>query len=136
MSDTATKMEFEQFDWSRKTVLLVEDVDANHIFIASALKRTGVNIILAKDGREAIDLVRETPGVDLVLMDIRLPELDGYEATRQIKSLNPRIPVVAQTDYVMINEKGKMLQQGCNDLIVKPLQLRALLFVCARYLGS
>jgi CheY-like chemotaxis protein len=70
MSDKATKMEIEQFDWSRKTVLLVEDVDANHIFIASALKRTGVEIILAKDGRSAIDMVRENPGIDLVLMDI------------------------------------------------------------------
>lgn len=123
-------------DWSNKTILLVEDEEEHHVFISSALKKTKVNLLWAKDGREAIDMVMDNPKIDLILMDIRLPEVDGYEASRQIKYLKPKIPIVAQTAYVMSNEKGKVLQAGCDDLIKKPIRLKTLIDVCIKYLGN
>jgi len=136
MTNSTEKINLKNLDWSKKTILLVEDEDANHIFIASALEKTRVKLLWAKDGREAIDMVHDHPNIDLILMDIRMPELDGYEATRQIKAFKPNIPIVAQTAYVMSNEKGKVLQAGCDDLIVKPIRLKVLLTVCAKYLGA
>lgn len=129
-------LDASSIDWSGRTFLLVEDEEANHLLIASYLKKTGVKLIWARDGREAIDMVVEYPELSLVLMDIKLPELDGYEATRQIKSLRPDLPVIAQTAYVMANEKGLVLQAGCDDLIIKPIRLNELLASCLRYIGK
>ncbi len=126
----------KNIDWSDKKILLVEDEDANHIFIEAALRRTNVQLLWAKDGREAVDMARKNPDLNMILMDIRLPELDGYEATRQIKAFNPKLPIVAQTAYVMSNEKGKVLQAGCDDLITKPIRLKVLLSVCSKYLDK
>lgn len=123
-----------KFDWSRKLVLVVEDEEANHLFIAAALKKTRVRLLWAKNGREAVRMALENPDLDLVLMDIRLPEIDGYEATRQIKEINKNLPIIAQTAYVMSNEKGKVLQAGCDDLITKPIRLKTLLEKVAKYL--
>ncbi len=133
MSATDNNILTRNIDWSHKTILLVEDEDANHILIANILKKTRVKLLWAKDGREAIDMVHAHPEISLILMDIRLPELDGYEATRQIKSFKSGIPIVAQTAYVMSNDKGKVLQAGCDDLIVKPIRMKVLLSVCSKY---
>lgn len=113
---------------------MVEDEEANHLFIAAALKKTRVRLLWAKNGREAVRMALENPDLDLVLMDIRLPEIDGYEATRQIKEINKNLPIIAQTAYVMSNEKGKVLQAGCDDLITKPIRLKTLLEKVAKYL--
>ncbi|MFO8055623.1 MAG: response regulator [Bacteroidales bacterium] len=124
------------FNWSDKLILIVEDVEANHYFISSALKKTGARLLWAKDGKQAVHLALENPDIDLVLMDIRLPELDGYQATRQIKAFRSRLPVIAQTAYVMSNDKGKVLQEGCDDLITKPIRLKVLLETIAKYFSD
>ncbi|MFW6227439.1 MAG: response regulator [Bacteroidota bacterium] len=126
----------EKFNWSKKLILIVEDVEANHLFISSALKKTNAKMLWAKNGKEAVKLALENPDIDLVLMDIRLPELDGYEATRQIKNFRSTLPIIAQTAYVMSNEKGKVLQAGCDDLITKPIRLKVLLETVAKYLNE
>ncbi|MFW6019364.1 MAG: response regulator, partial [Bacteroidales bacterium] len=87
----------QNFNWSDKLILIVEDVEANHLFIASALKKTNARMLWAKNGNDAVKQVLENPDIDLVLMDIRLPEIDGYEATRQIKAFRPKLPIIAQT---------------------------------------
>lgn len=124
------------YDWSDKVILIVEDIEANHMFIAAALKRTNAQLLWAKDGSEAIDFAKETEDIDLILMDIRLPQIDGYEATRQIKEIRPKIPIIAQTAYVMSNEKGKVLQAGCDDLITKPIRLKELLTTVEKYIEN
>lgn len=124
----------QNFNWSDKLILIVEDVEANYLFISSALKKTNTKMLWAKDGKEAVKLVLENPDIDLVLMDIRLPELDGYEATRQIKGFRQSLPIIAQTAYVMTNEKGKVLQAGCDDLITKPIRLKVLLQTISKYM--
>ncbi|OIP00401.1 MAG: response regulator [Bacteroidetes bacterium CG2_30_33_31] len=123
-----------KYDWSDKLILIVEDIEANHMFIAAALKRTSAQLLWAKDGMEAVEMCREYESIDLVLMDIRLPKLDGYEATRQIKEFRPKLPIIAQTAYVMSNEKGKVLQAGCDDLITKPIRLNVLISTIAKYI--
>lgn len=125
----------QKFNWSNKLILIVEDVEANHLFISSALRKTNAKMLWAKNGKEAVKLALENPDIDLVLMDIRLPELDGYEATRQIKNFRKTLPIIAQTAYVMSNEKGKVLQAGCDDLITKPIRLKVLLETVAKYLN-
>lgn len=125
-----------KYDWSDKLILIVEDIEANHMFIAAALKRTNAQLLWAKDGQQAVDMAKEYESIDLILMDIRLPKLDGYEATRQIKSFRPNTPIIAQTAYVMSNEKGKVLQAGCDDLITKPIRLNILIQTLAKYLEN
>ncbi|MCF8330946.1 MAG: response regulator [Bacteroidales bacterium] len=124
----------QRFNWSDKLILIVEDVEANHLFISSALSRTNAKMLWAKNGKDAVKLALENPDIDLVLMDIRLPELDGYEATKQIKAFRKNLPIIAQTAYVMSNEKGKVLQAGCDDLITKPIRLKVLLETVAKHL--
>jgi two-component system, cell cycle response regulator DivK len=123
-----------KYDWSDKLILIVEDIEANHMFIAAALKRTNAQLLWAKDGLQAIEMCKEYESIDLVLMDIRLPKLDGYEATKQIKLFRPNLPIIAQTAYVMSNEKGKVLQAGCDDLITKPIRLNVLITTVAKYI--
>lgn len=123
-----------KYDWSDKLILIVEDIEANHMFIAAALKRTNAQLLWAKDGMEAVKMCQEYEMIDLVLMDIRLPKLDGYEATKQIKVFRPDLPIIAQTAYVMSNEKGKVLQAGCDDLITKPIRLNILISTVAKYI--
>jgi len=125
-----------KYDWSDKLILIVEDIEANHMFIAAALKRTNAQLLWAKDGMEAVKMCPEYEAIDLVLMDIRLPKLDGYEATRQIKEFRPDLPIIAQTAYVMSNEKGKVLQAGCDDLITKPIRLNVLISTVAKYIDD
>ena len=125
-----------KYDWSDKLILIVEDIEANHMFIAAALKRTNAQLLWAKDGMEAVEMCQEYETIDLVLMDIRLPKLDGYEATRKIKEFRPDLPIIAQTAYVMSNEKGKVLQAGCDDLITKPIRLNILISTVAKYIDD
>ena len=125
-----------KYDWSDKLILIVEDIEANHMFIAAALKRTNAQLLWAKDGMQAVEMCKDYESIDLVLMDIRLPKLDGYEATRQIKEFRPTLPIIAQTAYVMSNEKGKVLQAGCDDLITKPIRLNVLISTVAKYING
>ncbi|MCF8296892.1 MAG: response regulator [Saprospiraceae bacterium] len=123
-----------KFNWSGKLILIVEDVEANHMFISAALSKTKVDMLWAQDGLEAVEMCRNHPEISLVLMDIRLPELDGYQATQQIKEFRPDLPIIAQTAYVMSNEKGKVLQAGCDDLITKPIKINVLLTTVKKYI--
>lgn len=135
MSSNDTFFDWDnKFNWKDKLILIVEDVEANHMFISAALSKTKTNMLWAKDGLEAVEMCRNHPEINLVLMDIRLPELDGYQATRQIKEFRPDLPIIAQTAYVMSNEKGKVLQAGCDDLITKPIKINVLLTTVKKYI--
>jgi len=108
------------YDWRNKTVLIVEDEHNNFIFLNEIIKRTGAKVIEAKNGVQAVEAVAISPEINLVLMDLLLPEMDGYEATRKIKELRPKLPVIAQTAYTMAREKEKSLEAGCDGYIYKP----------------
>jgi len=105
-----------------KTILVAEDEDINFIYIDELLKKHGVDIIHARNGQDAVDLFKENQKIDLVLMDIKMPIMDGYEATRIIKELNPSIPIIAQTAYALAGEKDKIIEAGCDDYLSKPIK--------------
>lgn len=122
-------------NWADKIILVVEDVDTNKIFFDAALRKTKATILWAKDGKEAIDLFRDNT-VDLVLMDLQLPIMDGYTATREIKAINPDIPVIAQTAHVMSGEREKCMEAGCDDYLAKPIRLQILMDTLSKYLNK
>ncbi len=109
-------MEFKNID-----ILIVEDDKNNMEYLYRLLKRCGANVILAYSGIEAINIVKKNENIQLVLMDIRLPDMDGFETTQKIKALKPSLPVIAQTAYAMYNDRELCLKRGCDDYISKPL---------------
>lgn len=121
--------------WDDKIILVVEDVDTNKLFFDAALRKTNAKILWAMDGQEAVDLFRANK-VDLVLMDLQLPVKDGYTATREIKAINPQVPIIAQTAHVMSGEREKCLEAGCNDYLSKPIRLNVLMETLSRYLND
>jgi two-component system, cell cycle response regulator DivK len=108
-------------DWSNKLILIAEDEDTNFFFLSEILNTTGAKVIHAHNGFEAINLCKANQNIDLVLMDIKMPDLNGYEATRKIKELRPELPVIAQTAFAFSDDLQKTLESGCDDYIAKPI---------------
>ena len=122
------------FDWSDKTILIAEDEEDNYTFLAVLLKVTGARIIWAKNGLEAVTLCRKHSGIDLVLMDVKLPVLDGMEATRQIKEIRPTLPVIVQTAYAMAADEEQCLKCGCDAYMSKPIKIEPLFSLIKEYI--
>jgi len=110
-----------------KTVLIAEDEISNFILLEEMLLDSGINIIRAVNGLEAVRLCQLNPNIDLVLMDIKMPEMDGYEATKRIKEFKPDLPIIAQTAYITEADRVKAMACGCSDYISKPISKRLLL---------
>jgi len=119
---------------SYKTVLVVEDVESNYLYIEALLKKLKIKIIWAKNGNEGINFCKENPKIDLVLMDILLPEINGYEATKQIKKFRPNLPIIAQTAFAMYGDSEKAFEAGCDDYIAKPIKKQLLLDLVNKYI--
>lgn len=126
----------DKYDWSDKTILIAEDTEMNYIFLVEALKTTDVNILRAQNGHEAIAVFKENPEIDLILMDINMPGIDGFETTKEIKKLRKDIPVIAQTALNVEDAKEKADEVGCDDFILKPIQLKLFLSMLNKYLKS
>lgn len=121
-------------DWSDKTVLIAEDVNDNFLFLKTYLRKTKINVLWAKDGQEAIDMCLKDSSIDIVLMDIRMPNVDGYEATAEIKKTQPKMPIIAQTAYALNSDYQKVFDSGCDDYITKPILGSSLLDKMAIFL--
>ena len=114
--------------FTKKTILLVEDDDTSYEFLKIILSNLGVNkVVWAKDGEEAIKQCKENTAINLVLMDVNLPAIDGYEATKVIKAFRPNLPIIAQTAYALTGDREKSLAAGCDDYITKPIKKEQLL---------
>lgn len=124
------------FDWNSKTILIAEDEPANFLFIEKIVNPTKVNILRAENGEEAIQLIKENSEIDLVLMDIYMPGMDGFETTELIRQLRPNLPVVAQTFHENQIEKEKVVNAKFDDFISKPININKLLVVLEKYLKS
>jgi CheY-like chemotaxis protein len=112
-----------------KRVLVVDDDVRNIFALTSLLEQHGVNVLSAETGTEAISLINEDPGIDAVLMDIMMPEMDGYETMRRIRE-NPRqrlLPILALTAKAMKGDREKCLEAGASDYIAKPVNTEELL---------
>lgn len=109
-----------------ETILLVEDSPLNRRLVEAILRPRGYRLLLAEDGREGIEMaIAERP--DLILMDVQLPEVSGYDATRTLKGRaeTRHIPIVALTAHAMPDERDRALAAGCDGYIVKPIDTRA-----------
>ena len=116
-----------KYNWDGKRVMIVEDDEMSFIYLKEVLKSTNIEIIHAWNGVQAVEMASADQNIDLILMDIKLPEMDGYEATRQIKEIYETVPVIAQTAYAMADDEQKSKQVGCDDYITKPINRRKLL---------
>lgn len=119
--------EIKNEDVKQKTILIVEDVESSFDLLKIILKDKKFNILWAKNGKEAIELCEKNTQIDLILMDLNMPVMNGYEATKHIKSLNPKIPIIAQTAYAISGDREKALKIGCDDYISKPIKKDKLL---------
>lgn len=117
-----------------KTILVAEDDRINFLLIREILSKTGVSIIWASNGEEAVEVCRNNQDIDIILMDIKMPLLDGYEAQKIIKTFRPSIPVVALTAYAQESDREKSLAEGCVDHINKPIDRTQLFAVLQKYL--
>ena len=106
----------------KEQILIVEDDLAMSGGIRDVLDMAGYKVQLAENGQEAIDLCRDNPDIDLVLMDIKMPVVDGLEATREIRKFRPALPVIAITAYAQTGDQERCLAAGCSDYIAKPVK--------------
>jgi signal transduction histidine kinase len=111
------------YNWKDKKILVTEDKKINFEIIKEMLSITNVHLIWAKNGQEAIEMVKSNHDIDLILMDIQMPVMDGYETTRLIKEFNADIPVIAQTAYALPQDSYKCIDAGCDDYIAKPISI-------------
>jgi CheY-like chemotaxis protein len=115
-------------------VMLIADDESTHrIYLDSFLKKYTSRIFQARNGREAVDLCREHPEIQLVMMDIKMPVLDGFEATREIKSFRNDILIIAFTAYAMNRDRKAALDAGCDDYVAKPTDSDGLLEVLKKH---
>ena len=119
--------------WEDRNILIAEDTDVNYILLAEVLKRTNAKLDRVKNGAEAVEFVKVNP-VDLVLMDINMPEMNGYDATRKIKAYKKEIPVVVQTAMHDGEERDTAKEAGADDFISKPIDLSSFMQVLQKFL--
>jgi CheY-like chemotaxis protein len=117
----------EQYNWKGKKILVVEDDESSAYLLDLILRKTGVEIYHSRDGNEAVEFMKKNPSTDLILMDIRLPEMDGFTATRKIKSFARSVVIIAQTAYAVTINDQIASEAGCAGFITKPVDPAELL---------
>lgn len=125
----------KDIDWRHKTILLAEDDDDNFLFLEELLRVTNVKILRTRDGKETLEMAIASNDIDLILMDVKMPLMSGYEAARQIKQLKSNIPIIAQTAYAMEEDRRNALASSCNEYIAKPIEAQKLFYLIAKYLN-
>lgn len=117
-------------------ILIAEDDNISFLFIQQLLNLPEITLIRAGDGKKAIELARKYPDLSLILMDIKMPVINGIEATREIRKFNPQVPIIAQSAYTFSGEQEQAMEAGCNDYITKPINKNRLLNLIKKYSGQ
>jgi CheY-like chemotaxis protein len=120
------------------SILIAEDGEVNYLFLKTILKRYNHHKLIvyrAKNGKEAVDYYTENNTIDLVFMDIQMPIMNGHDATKSLKELNPQLPIVAQTAYSTQADIQRAFEAGCDDFISKPVDPAAISKVLHRFLN-
>ena len=120
-------MSSQGFNWNGKTILIAEDIEQNFLLMLAILRFTEVTLVHAENGQEAIDFVTNDPGISIVLMDLKMPVMDGLDATRKIKSIRKSLPIIAITAYAFSSDEKIAMSAGCDDYLTKPVK-KELLF--------
>ncbi len=123
-------------DWSSRKCLLVDDNKDVLIYLNRILTDTGVSIITARSGFEAIEIIKETPDIDVVLLDMQMPEMNGIETTREIRKIRKNLPIIAQTAFIFEDDKDIILEAGCDACLIKPIRREHLLTVMSSFVKS
>ncbi len=110
-----------------KRILIVEDDPVSSEFLHEVLADKVLELIFTDSGEESVNICKKDQGIDLVLMDIRLPGISGYDAINKIKSIRNDLPLIAQTAYALEKDKEKIMVSGCDDYISKPIDIKELL---------
>jgi two-component system, cell cycle response regulator DivK len=126
--------EENELDWSDKTILIAEDEDVNYIYLKTALSKTNATIIRANNGEEAVEMTKINPAINLILMDIKMPKMNGIEATKAIKSFRSEVIIIAQTAFAMDEDRQNCYSVGVNDFLSKPVRYKLLFDILAKHL--
>jgi PAS domain S-box-containing protein len=133
MSPVINEHVLTPIDWSSRKCLLVDDNKDVLIYLNRILTDTGVKIITARSGFEAIEIIKSTPDIDVVLLDMQMPEMNGIEATREIRKIRKDIPIIAQTAFIFEDDKDIILEAGCDACLIKPIRREHLLTVMSSF---
>lgn len=121
-------------DNGKPLILIVEDVESNYLYLNAVLTRIDAKIEWVKNGIEAVNFAKEHPETKLILMDLQMPEMNGYDATREIKKIYPKMPIIAQTAFAMSDDRTKAIEAGCDDYLAKPIRSKDLLDTVNKFL--
>jgi CheY-like chemotaxis protein/anti-sigma regulatory factor (Ser/Thr protein kinase) len=122
-----------QLNLKEETLLVAEDDEINYLYIRQIFKGTGFEILRAKNGKEAVEICEKNDRISIILMDIKMPVMNGYEAIKLIREIRPDVKIIAQTAFALNDEKEKALKVGCNDYISKPFRKDQLLALIAKH---
>jgi signal transduction histidine kinase len=132
-----TKTNIEtHFEWQNKTILIAEDEDSNYFFLEAVLKKTKAKVLRAVDGVKFLEIMNENKNIDLVLLDIKMPGINGFNAIKVVRQQSISIPVIAQTAFNQPEDKQRCLDSGCNDYLSKPIDKELLLNKIARFFNN
>ncbi|MDO9512246.1 MAG: response regulator [Bacteroidales bacterium] len=121
------------YNWEDKTIIIAEDIETSKQYFSAALRRTNIKILWARTGLEAIEINKQNE-IDLILMDLDLPVMNGLIAAKLIRETHPDLPIIAQTAHVQNTDNAESNNAGCNAFLTKPIALNVLLSTLARYL--
>lgn len=118
----------------RTIILIAEDEDISYLYLSSILKKEPIDVLRANNGQEAVEICNSNQDINLVLMDINMPVMDGFEATSIIKSIRSDLPVIAVTAYAFNHTELNAKKAGCNDYLEKPVSREKLITTIQKYL--
>lgn len=122
-------------DATSKTILIAEDDENSYIYLEVILAEEGFSLIHTVNGREAVETLKEHPEIDLILMDLSMPVMNGLEATSEIRKFNADLPIIAQTAFAFSSDRQRALEAGCNDYISKPISSKSIKQMLYKYLN-
>jgi CheY-like chemotaxis protein len=120
-------------DWRKRKCLLVDDNKDVLIYLNRILVDTGISILTARSGYEALEFVKADDSIDVVILDMQMPEMNGIEATKEIKKIRSNLPIIAQTAFVFENDTDIILEAGCDACLIKPIRRDHLITVMASF---
>jgi CheY-like chemotaxis protein len=121
-----------EYNWEDKNILVVDDTKMNFVLLKTQLRKTGAKFIWLENGLEAVEYIQNNDDVDLILMDVRMPVMDGIEASQRIKKIKPEIPIIIQTASVMGDAYDDIALSKCDDCIFKPIDANKLIEIVAK----
>jgi PAS domain S-box-containing protein len=134
--ENMVKISTDNANWKDSIFLIAEDVESNYQYLELILKETKARLIWAKNGKEAVEKFYENPNIDLILMDLRMPIMSGYEAISEIRKLDKKIPIIIQTAFSQIDDIQKIRETESNDFIIKPINKENLIKTILKYIKN